>query len=212
MNRENVVLLSKGIVHPSLMARHYFRRCIRELSGIAVRETGRIESLRRLRYPECAALVMYLHRQKISPAALSALDAFVRSGGGLLAVHSASASFKQESRYFDILGGRFISHEHVHEFTVTGGAKDDTVFTVIPAFTVRDELYIHEYDKSVTVHFITDNGGSAEPVAWTRMHGRGRVCYISLGHRAPVIRDPHVREMLLQGLRWIMTEEGGDGR
>lgn len=207
---KNVFLLSKGFIHPSLLGRHYLRRCIAELSGIVVRETSSIESLARLRYPEYAALVMYLHRQVISRGALDALDGFVRSGGGLLAVHSASASFKKESRFFDILGGRFVRHDRVHEFTVSASVQDPGIFTGIPSFTIRDELYLHEYDPGVTVHFTADHEGRAEPVAWTRAHGQGRVCYISLGHRAPAIKNPHVLEMLRQGMRWVAGEEGGD--
>ena len=37
-----------------------------------------------------------------------AFDGFVRAGGGVLAIHSATASFKGSPAYFEVLGGRFV--------------------------------------------------------------------------------------------------------
>ncbi len=208
MNEKSIMLLSAGLAHPSLLARHRLRRILAGVSGITVTETGAVRALARLRFPECAALVIYLHRQTIGTDSLTALDAFVRAGGGLLALHSASASFKREEGYFDMLGGRFVAHGPVHEFTVSRCEGDAGVFADSRPFTVRDELYLHEFDAGVTVHFTADWKGCAEPVAWTRTHGKGRVCYISLGHRAPVFKNTRVAEMIIQGLAWTLAGRG----
>lgn len=63
-----------------------------------------------------AALVLYFHHKTLSPAALTRLEAYARQGGGILALHSATASFKDCLPYFDILGGRFIGHGKVEPF------------------------------------------------------------------------------------------------
>jgi uncharacterized protein len=210
MNEKRVMLLSAGLVHPSLVARHRLGKILAGMPGLRVEKTGRIASLARLRFPECAALVIYLHRRGIGHDSLDALDGFVREGGGLLALHSASASFKKEPGYFDILGGRFVSHGPVHEFTVSRCAGDAGVFADARPFTVRDELYLHEYDAGVSVHFTADWKGSTEPISWTRTHGKGRVCYISLGHCAPALKNPRVAEMVAEGLAWTIAGKGDE--
>jgi type 1 glutamine amidotransferase len=44
------------------------------------------------------------------------------------------------------------------------------------------------------------------PVAWTRMFGKGRVYYNSLGHEDAVWNDQRYQEMLLNGIRWVMRQ------
>ena len=41
-------------------------------------------------------------------------------------------------------------------------------------------------------------------LAWTRRHGKGRVFYTALGHRAEVWKDERFRKHLLGGLRWVL--------
>jgi type 1 glutamine amidotransferase len=56
-----------------------------------------------------SALVIYIHHKRISQSALTSWIVFVSDGGGILAIHSATASFKKQT-FFEILGGRFIGH------------------------------------------------------------------------------------------------------
>jgi hypothetical protein len=116
------------------------------------------------------------HHKTISPFALSCLDEFVRRGGGVLAIHSATASFKQEPRYFEILGGRFRMHGAVEIFTVYQTRTADEVFGALAPFQIRDELYIHELEPEITIHFETMHEGQSVPVVWTRREPRLLCC------------------------------------
>jgi type 1 glutamine amidotransferase len=40
------------------------------------------------------------------------------------------------------------------------------------------------------------------PIAWTRMEGKGRVFYTTMGHSAEIWKDPIFLRMLLGGIRW----------
>jgi hypothetical protein len=40
------------------------------------------------------------------------------------------------------------------------------------------------------------------PVTWTKMWGKGRVFYTSLGHQADVVAQPEVIGMITRGLVW----------
>jgi hypothetical protein len=199
------LLVSDGVVHPSLLGRFWLRRGLAAMSGYRFRRVASLEALPGLpleSFPfPFQGMVLYVHHETISPAALESLDSFVRQGGGLLAVHSASASFKQEERYFEILGGRFVEHGPVERFQVQPTTAQDEIFDV-PAFFVTDELYRHEYDPGNRIHYFTIVDGEREPVVWTRRHGHGRVCYCALGHTADTVRHPNVRQILQRGLAW----------
>ena len=128
----------------------------------------------------------------------------MRGGGGLLAIHAASASFKLQPRWREILGGRFVGHGPVQRFQVEPSLPDDAEFGPLPAFEVRDELYRHEYDADNRVHLHVAVDGEREPVLWTRRHGEGRVAYCSLGHKAAALRHPSVVAVLQQALRFTL--------
>lgn len=201
------LLVSDGLVHPSLLGRFWLRRALTALPGYLFRRVALLEALPHLSLDSFRAVVLYIHHPTLSPAALERLDAFLEQGGGLLAVHAASASFKEEPHYYDILGGRFVGHGPVEEFLVQPAAPQDEVFTAIPEFSVRDELYRHEYDAANRIHFYTVLGDEREPVVWTRRWGQGRVCYCALGHTVSAMRHPCVQQILQYSLAWVSEEE-----
>jgi len=191
-------------VHPSLLERFFLRRTLAALPGVRLRQVASLEALPRL--DPFLALVLYYHHQTVSPAALEALDAYVRRGGGVLAVHAATASFREEAGYFRILGGRFVEHGPVGSFAVRPVDRDP-VFGDVPPFAVRDELYHHEMVADVCVRMV--GGAEAVPVVWTRQYERGRVCYCVFGHTIGAVRHPQVQEVLRRGLGWVCAAADG---
>jgi type 1 glutamine amidotransferase len=204
---KRILVISAGLVHPSWLARRYFHAVLAAVPDVACEFSTRVESLSRLERGRFDAVALYLHRQKISAAALSALDRFVAAGGGMLAVHSASASFKREDGFFKILGGRFVGHGPVGNFTIFPERGAPGWFDAGESFTIKDELYIHEYDTDNTIHYSTAKASGSEPMVWTRTYGRGRVCYLAPGHLAGTMRDTCIRKIIGQGLSWVA---GGD--
>jgi type 1 glutamine amidotransferase len=47
-----------------------------------------------------------------------------------------------------------------------------------------------------------------EAIAWSKMYGKGRVFYSSLGHTREAFANPDVRKMYLEAVKWVlgMTE------
>ena len=173
------------------------------MPGYRFRQVASLEALPA--QPTVRAIVLYIHHETVSADALEALDTFVRQGGGLLAVHAASASFMGASRYFDLLGGQFVEHGPVESLEVRPAEPRSDLFAGIPPFSVTDELYRHEYDPGNLIHFATTVGDEREPVVWTRSHGSGRVCYCSLGHTLDAMRRPEVWQILQRGLAWACS-------
>lgn len=174
-----VLVISSGIFHPSLPGRLALWRGLRALPGVTLRHATSVEVLARADLPRPDALVLFIHGKTISEPALDALDRFVRGGGGILAVHSATASFKETPRYTAILGGRFTGHPPVQPLEVrpagargvSGAASADEIFGPVAPFTVTDEAYRHELAGDIRVHFtarLLRRAASAPPVEAAR--------------------------------------------
>ena len=202
-----ILLVSAGLFHPSLVCRFWLRRALNTLPGYRFTRASSLEALPRLPLDPFPALVLYVHHEPLSAVALDCLDDYLERGGGLLALHSASASYKEEPRFYEMLGGRFVRHGPVEAFAVQASAPEDEIFGRVPAFTVHDELYRHEYDPVNRIHFHTVVDGEREPVVWTRRWGRGRVCYCSLGHTMGAVRHPQFHQILGRGLAWVSGAE-----
>jgi len=202
----SILLVSAGIVHPPKMGRFWLRRGLESLPDTVFRRVQSLEALAEFPSDEFDGIVLYMHQERVSIPALDRLEEFVREGGGLLALHSASASFKEQPGYFDILGGRFVDHGPVEPFLVRPTPVAEGIFGEVDAFSVRDELYRHEFEPENAIHFYTMVDGEREPVVWTRRFGAGRVCYCSLGHTGGSMRHPAVRRIVRQGLVWACGE------
>lgn len=203
----NVLLVSAGFFHPPWLGRFWLRQTLRAIPGMRLQRAATLEKLPAIPRHDLQAIVLYIHQQKISANVLQVLMDFVSQGGGLLAVHSATASFKNEPHFFDILGGRFTGHEPLRELHIQPANPADDIFAGIGPFHLLEEPYEHDMDPACEVHFSAESQQAADnrslPVVWTRLYGQGRVCYCLPGHRAAAIRHPSVREILQRGLAWV---------
>jgi type 1 glutamine amidotransferase len=124
---------------------------------------------------------------------------WVASGKGFIGVHAASDTLKTFEPYVSMIGGAFRTHgpqvtvECVNEDPAHPACKH------LPRrWTVYDEIYQLKEFKRANVHglialetlMLTQKDKEAKvatpgeyPIAWSRMHGKGRVFYTSLGHR-----------------------------
>jgi len=198
---KKVLLVTDGVFHPPLLAVWGLHRTLEAVDGLTFKHVRSLESLP-FDLVDYAAVVLYFHHKTISETALERLENFVSRGGGVLGVHSATASFKQEPRYFTILGGRFTGHGAVEDFEVRH-CGDEGVFSIGQAFKIYDELYFHEMSPDIQVQYVTVQEGQEVPLVWTFAYGAGRVCYAMPGHTVRSMRHPAVQEILQTGLKWV---------
>lgn len=198
----DILLISAGIFHPSLMARDRFKRALPATDFNYERHSS-LEILQTLEPQDFSAIICYFHHKVISQKTLQKLNEYVHNGGGIFFVHSASASFKDVTRFHNLMGGRFDRHGPIEDFRVIHTLNPDPIFPELEPFTVRDELYMHVYDPTVTIHLGTQVEDHLEPVVWTKQQGKGRVCYLSLGHLSSSFQIPQVKSILHHGLNWV---------
>ena len=200
---KNCLLISDGFIHPSVLARRELYAALDKMPAFTFRHAKSLEKIVEMNLDDVNAIVLYFHHDQLSAEALTKLESFVADGGGLLALHSASASFKQNDAYFKLLGGRFITHGRIHKFGVLFFDDADALFGKRTNFTVTDELYRHRVEPDVKIHLVTQVEDEDEPVIWTRLHKKGCVAYLALGHRSGVWRQPAVRDILQTSLDWL---------
>jgi uncharacterized protein len=208
--KKKFLLVTDGFFHPTYLGRLALHQALRShlpaAEGLWVREKfsfKHVSSLEKLpsNLETFSALVLHFHHKTISDRALKKLDMFVKNGGGILAIHAATASFKETLPYFEILGGRFIGHGPVEGFDVTK-VRDD-IFGGIDNFIVKDELYIHESQPDIEVHFTAKHAGKDIPVVWTYQYGKGKVCYAVPGHTTKTMQNKTYQQVLKRGLEWV---------
>jgi type 1 glutamine amidotransferase len=203
-----VLVVSRGLVHPSPFSRAAFAAAVRG-AGLAAEFHASTRAFGGLAPERHAAAIAFFHSKSMGAADIGALEAFVAAGGGLLAVHGAFASCKAEPRWAALLGAAFDGHERPTRLAVAPSA-DPGPFAGIPAFAVSDELYrIRPVGPIVPWFSATParGGTMTMPILWTRSYGRGRVCCFTLGHAAATLRLSPARQIIARALSWVSPKE-----
>ncbi len=139
----------------------------------------------------------------------------VAEGTGLAGLHGGMAdSFRMETDYQFMVGGQWVAHPGNDgvTYTVTIKDSDHPLTKGMTDFQVVSEQYYLHVDPAVRVHATTrfpnaegpysTNGEADVPVVWTKMWGKGKVYYCSLGHVAEIVRMPEVSELMRNGMVW----------
>ncbi len=200
---KNILMISDGKIHPPLTGRFWLRYALAGMQGYKFARVNSMEDLLEMDLTAFDSTVLYFHHKKISNAALDTFDTYVSAGGGVLAIHSVTASFKEADRFTEILGGKFNGHGRVEAIAMTPVGTKSQIFNGIPEFQVTDELYLHDLQPDIEVHFTTLYEGQPVPMVWTRTHGKGRVCFACPGHKAASMRVPAYQRVLTSGLAWV---------
>lgn len=145
----------------------------------------------------------------LKPEQTKGLLEAVRSGVGLAGIHGGMGdAFRGNTDYEWMVGGHFVGHPHVGDYTVTVQDKAHAITRGLPpSFAYKSEQYYLLVDPGV--HVLADSVYTHEgrdctmPVAWTKHWGKGRVFYNALGHApAEFTQFPAARALTVQGVLW----------
>lgn len=154
------------------------------------------------------ALLVFTRRLNTEGASLRQFQAYCEQGKPLLGVRTASHAY-QNWLEFDkaVLGGDYQGHYGDGPLTqVELIATEHPILNGIPAFDCYGSLYKNPLlrdDTSLLLMGHTDE--HSEPVAWTRLHNGGRICYTSLGHQKDFEVEPFLR-FLAQSILWVAEQ------
>jgi type 1 glutamine amidotransferase len=155
----------------------------------------------------------------------------IQNGKGFIAVHSGSDTFHSAGHvkgelirdvnekgednfdpYIAMLGGEFIVHGAQQPATLK---CVDAAFPGAQAFDgakFPEEWYsLKNFAPDLHVILVQETAGMKGPMyqrdpfpeTWSRMHGKGRVFFTSMGHREDVWQKPEYLGLLVGALNWV---------
>jgi len=154
--------------------------------------------------------IFFTRRIAVSDEDLAKVRAFVKRGGGVVGIRTASHGFQTWLKFDpEVLGGSYNNHwgkDVPAEVTIEATNKDHPVLAGVKNFSTTGKLYKNPHlaeDVKVLLRAKTTEYG--EPVAWVRdaKEGeRGRVFYTSLGTPGDFENAEFVR-MVGNAVRWV---------
>lgn len=151
----------------------------------------------------------------------SALERYVRGGGGVVGIHSATGSMRQWPWFWSMIGGKFSRHAKMQTFAIkVKDPNDISTAHLPPTFEWTDEFYyVDNMPQGLHVLIagdlvkLDDPGkekypgkmfGNEFPLAWRHEFEGGRVWYTALGHKPEHYADVKLAKHILGGIQWAM--------
>lgn len=170
--------------------------------GINLFYTERLEVFEPETLGRYDVVMLYGNSPHLSRGREVALLNFVAGGGGLVAVHSASAMFGNSDAYVSLVGGAFESHG-VDSFGTDIVRPDHPVMRGVSNVVSWDETYVHDrHNPDKEVLSVRVDGDHEEPWTWVRRHGAGGVFYTAWGHDERTWSNAAFHDLIERGIRW----------
>ncbi len=145
----------------------------------------------------------------------------VESGVGIAGCHGGMCdSFRNSTNWQFLTGAQWVEHPGNDGVEYVVNIKKNSSSPIISGindFTVKSEQYYIHYDPAVSVLATTrfplvdgphaSNGVVDVPVVFTKLWGKGRVFYNSLGHVANVFDVPEALQLMQNGFVWAAKKE-----
>jgi type 1 glutamine amidotransferase len=132
-------------------------------------------------------------------------EAYVRAGGGFLAVHSGNAFYKENdcAAYTEFVGNYFVRHPPRCDVNVEITARHP-VTEGVKNFTLRDEHYeiVLTATDAQNLFVATSAAGGRQVGGYVREPGAGRLCALMPGHTLDAWLHPEYRKMMINAIRW----------
>jgi len=230
MSHARNVLLSGGIFHPFDATSSHLAQSFATL-GLETEIFDDVEAgLARVREVKPALLTLNLLRWRmagekydpyrdqwrfeLSAEGRKSLVEHVESGGGLLALHTASICFDSWSGFAEVLGGGWVwgpsHHPPLGPVTVEPTDVAHPITAGLPAFSLRDEVYTHMALQPGTrglLEALPGDGAPPQPLLWARACGAGRVVYDALGHDVASMAHPVHARILARAALWVCKRD-----
>lgn len=212
---------SAGFVHDVLPHSERVLERLGEAQGWDVVVSKDVGLLTASTLKDYAAVVFYTTGElPITEQQKAELIAWLRGGGALVGVHSATDTFYEWPEYGEIMGGYFDNHPWHEEVGVIVEDREHPSTKHLPErFRITDEIYQFKSWSRDNVHVLirldpdtvdlTKKGVNRTDrdfgLSWTNTYGEGRSFYTAFGHREEVWNDPRFQTHLIEGIRWAMN-------
>lgn len=146
-----------------------------------------------------------------SEATRDTVAAFIRNGGGLVALHTTAICFDDWPQWGDVVGGSWqwgtSSHPPVGPVVARVVSRHPVIVGLPAQFALRDEVYGDlQVGAGVEVLAVAKrhDADADQPVVWAHSHGRGRVVFDGFGHDVASLQQPQHAQLIEQALTWVL--------
>lgn len=137
---------------------------------------------------------------------------WVAAGHAFVGIHSATDTYHDWPPFVQMIGGEFETHgPQVKVALLVQDPHHPATRGMTSPLEVFDEIYQYksfERERVQTLLALDQHPNEGTPgfypLAWTRLHGKGRVFYTGLGHREDVLEAEWFRKHLLGGTLWAL--------
>jgi uncharacterized protein len=143
------------------------------------------------------AVMIYGDQLALTPAQEKALTAFVDSGHGLIALHTAGD--------LSLVGARLMPQGGA-EFTAEIVQPSNPVIQGLQAFAAWEEPLAPVPAGQRTVIMERVNGQNRQPWTWLQTQGKGRIFYTGYGHDERTWSQPGFQNLVERGIVWSLDE------
>ena len=135
-----------------------------------------------------------------------ALIGYVAAGGALLALHNGIIAHSLPE-VEQMIGGAFTGHPE-HEVLAYVQAGAHPIMNAVGSFSMDEEPYQFDMDNLARVNVIMEYvyHGEKYPAAWVRGVGKGKVCYLSMGHNQASFENEGFSVLLRRSALWCVDE------
>lgn len=149
---------------------------------------------------------------------------WVKAGGGFIALHAGTDSFRsgkdgEPTPYTKMVGGEFRTHGPQFKGTLKTVDAAHPIMAGQPAeWKVMEEWYLHRNFNTETMHVLAvldpglaskvapDYNCATIPMIWCSVYGEGRVFVNAMGHREDVWDHENYQNTLVNGIKWVNGE------
>ena len=156
---------------------------------------------------------------------------YVKQGGGLVGIHSATDSCYENADYGEAIGGYFDGHPWNANDKVTIVVEDGEHATIKPVFgqtkdfELTEEIYQFKeepYSRErlrILLHLDPERSAQVQgkkrkdndyAVAWVQQVGKGRVFYTGIGHNEHIYMNPLMLKHYLAGIQFACGDIKAD--
>ncbi len=230
-----VLILSGRNNHDWRTTTPYLRKILTDTGRFDVRVQEEPAGITDATLASYGLLVLDYNGARWGATAEKAVENFVRSGKGLVAVHGATYAFgglvvlgdrhvrtgiiePAWPEYAAMAGGSWsdqapkTGHAPRHLFTVKYTDAAHPITQGLEPFKINDELY-HSIRTRPEIHVLATafddpaNGGTGknEPMLWTLNYGKGRVFHTALGHDVSAMQTAGFVATFTRGCEWAAT-------
>lgn len=205
MAKKKLLMIVGGMYHPWEACAGILKEHVEARGRHTIHITADCDALKRNAVSKFDGVIVYAQGGKLTPEQEKGLTEFVQKGGAFVGLHCATAAWKENAKYIDMVGGVFAGHGPVCDIAITM-AGDSPLTARIPNFTVTDEFYSLDKLKAGEVQVLATAQWKHKihPMAYTKAYGKGRVFYMALGHDERAFRHPSFLKLAMRGIDWAL--------